>query len=132
MPEDLRVERRKLDVLYKHRAQKRAIVRARTAQQSAAAIAAAAEEAVQQYTSAGDEQMVLAGKDALNEEDVLQEGECMLEMDESLDEIHEVGIAEGVQQALAELEQEYTILTRAQRRAMTKQQQQAMAMTGLD
>ena len=76
--------------------------------------------------------MVLAGNQALNEEDHLDEGDAMMDVDGALDEINQVVPVESLSQELQMVQGGYRILTRRQMATITKQQQKDYMAVGLD
>lgn len=88
--------------------------------------------ALEQYTEADDNQMVLAGNQSLNQEELLQEGDTMMEIDDALDDINQVTHVESLAQEIQVIQSEYRILTRRQMATMSKQQQKDYIAEGLD
>lgn len=88
--------------------------------------------ALEQYTEADDNQMVLAGNQSLNQEELLQEGDTMMEIDDALDDINQVTHVESLAQEIQVIQSEFRILTRRQMATMSKQQQKDYIAEGLD
>lgn len=86
--EDFRVERRRIDVTRKERKKREAYQAALKRAMHAADAAFEAEEAEAAFVTGTDSQMVLAGDDAFDMEEMLDAGEEMVDIDDALDEIH--------------------------------------------